>query len=364
MRALRPLLVLLLLLVPSLALAVANAPVPTAQDRAKAESVARMSGSSPTDRVVKLMKAAELDRAALFVLAGYDPILVEQIVDEKTRVVIAYLTDLPATELADLRAGNTVVRRAEGWGKLEWQHLIELATLAEIPKSKKLESVRIGVITGSNMRFELFGTKGNTEIIFAIAPTPVREERARDMLTKHFGARPAEITRGPGTRLPLEDASFENEGSIGGVWQLTPCVTRGGTIPEAQIALDLSERHDGRAAVRFHSDTNTRYWPQLEQQISIAPGTSLVLRGHVKGHYLRRERDQERVFRLALEFVDIAGNPVGEPIEAPLQTGDMDWRQFVITAHAPAEADYVKVVLASTISGTAWFDGLSLEIGY
>jgi len=343
---------------------VATAPVPTAQDRALAESVARMNDASPTDRVVKLMKAAELERAALFVLAGYDPILVEQLVDEETRVVVEYLRDLPATELADLRAGNTVVRRAEGWGKLEWQHLIELATLGEIPKAKKLESVRIGVITGSNMRFELFGTKGDLEIIFAIPTTPVREERARELLTKHFGARPAQITRGPGTRLPLEDSSFESETSLGGVWSLEPCVTRGGTIPEAQIALDTSERHDGRSSVRFHSDVNTRYWPQLEQKISIAPGTSLVLRGHVKGHYLRRERDQERIFRLAIEFEDIAGNPVGEPIEAALQTGDMDWRQFVIKANAPMEADYVKVVLASTISGTAWFDGLSLEIGY
>jgi len=355
---------LFVMLLPSVAAAVATAPVPTAQHRTQAESVARMNDASPTDRVVKLMKAAELEREALFVLAGYDPILVEQLIDEKTRGVVAYIADLPATELADLRAGNTVVRRAEGWGKLEWQHLIELATLAEIPKTKKLESVRIGVITGSNMRFELFGAKGDTEIIFAIAPTPVREERARGMLTKHFGARPAEITRGPGTRLPLVDSSFERETSIGGAWSLEPCVTRGGTIPEAQIALDLSERLDGRAAVRFHSDTNTRYWPQLEQKISIAPGTSLVLRGHVKGHYLRRERDQERVFRMALEFEDIAGNPVGEPVEATLQTGDMDWRQFVIKAYAPIEADYVKVVLASTISGTAWFDGLSLEIGY
>lgn len=364
MRPLLPLTCLLVLLLPSLAGAVATAPVPTAQHKAMAESVARMNDASPTDRVVKLMKAADLEREALFVLAGYDPILVEQLVDEKTRGVVEYLTDLPATELADLRAGNTVVRRAEGWGKLEWQHLIELATMAEIPKAKKLESVRIGVITGSNMRFELFGTKGDVEVIFAIAPTPVREERARDMLTKHFGARPEEISRGPGTRLPLDDSSFEREDSIGGVWELVPCVTRGGTIPEAQIALDTSERHDGRAAVRFHSDIDTRYWPQLQQKISIAPGTSLVLRGHVKGHYLRRERDQERIFRLALEFEDIAGNPVGTPVEAALQTGDMDWRQFVIKAHAPAEADYVKVVLASAISGTAWFDGLSLEIGY
>ena len=139
---------------------------------------------------------------------------------------------------------------------------------------------------------------------------------------------------------------------------------RGGTIPEAQIALDTADVHDGRASVRFHSDTSTRHWPQLEQRVTIAPGTSLVLRGHVKAHYLRRERDQERIFRLAMEFEDIAGNPVGEPIEAPLVTGDMDWRQFVIKGHAPMEADYVKVVLSCTVSGTAWYDGLSLEIGY
>ena len=364
MRALTLLAFVSLMLLPSAAFAIAAAPVPTAQHKLLAESVARMNDASPTDRVVKLMKASELERESLFVLAGYDPILVEQLVDDETRAVVSYLKDLPATELADLRAGNTVVRRSEGWGKLEWQHLIELATIAEIPKAKKLESVRIGVITGSNMRFELFGKKGNTEIVFAIAPTPVREERARERLTKHFGARPTEISRGPGTRLPIEDASFENEGSVGGVWELAPCVTRGGTIPEAQIALDTTERLDGRSSVRFHSDVNTRHWPQLQQKISVAPGTSLVLRGHVKAHYLRRERDQERIFRLALEFEDIAGNPVGTPVEAPLQTGDMDWRQFVIKASAPPEADYVKVVLASTVSGTAWFDGLSLEIGY
>jgi len=361
---LRSLVILAIMLLPASVGAVANAPVPTAQDRALADGVARMNDASPADRMVKLLQALELEDAALFVLAGPDPILVEQVVEEETRAVLTYMRDLPATELSDLRAGNTVVRRAEGWSKLETNHLVELATIAEIPKPKKLESVRIGIITGRHMRFELFGTKGDTEILFALAPTPVREERARRELTKHFGARPAEITRGPGTRLPLEDASFEEQASLGGEWQLEPCVTRGSTIPEAQISLDTGDTLDGHSSLRFHSDSKTRYWPQLAQRVTIAPGTPLVLRGHVKAHYLRKERDQERIFRMAMEFEDIAGNPVGTPVEAPLQTGDMDWREFVVKGVAPLEADYVKIVLSSTVSGTAWYDGLSLEIGY
>lgn len=344
--------------------ALAATPIPTDQDRGAADVVARMADASPQDRVVKLLKAAELSREAMFVLAGVDPLLVEQAVDPRTSLVLAYLKAMPATEMVDLRAGNTVVRHAAGWSSAEVERLVAIAEQAGLAKPKALLTVRIGVITVSNMRFELFGKKGEVSAVFAIAPTPVREDRAREKLTKYFSAQPAAITRGPGTRLPLEDASFEDAQSLGTAWSLEPCVTRGGTIPAAQISLDADEKLDGRAAVRFHSDVDTRHWPQLAQQVAIAPGTSLVLRGHVKASYLRCERDQERVFRLALEFYDFNGNLVGAPVEAPLQTGDMEWRQFVLATRAPLEADFVKVVLACTVSGTAWFDGLSLEIGY
>ena len=359
----RPAWMLLALLWPGLAGAVV-APMPTPQDRASAELVARMPDASPEDRVAKLLRADELGEAALFVLAGPNPILVDQVVDPRTKMVIGYLRALPATEMADLRSGNTVVRHRAGWTEAELQRLVELATALALKKPSKVQSVRIGVITGSNMRLELIGKKGSASLEFAIAPTPVREERARERLTKHFSARPAEVTRGPGTRLPLEDASFEDPASLGGVWAMPTCVERGGAIPTAQVALDADVALDGRSSVRFHSDADTRHWPQVSQRVTIAPGTRLVLRGHVKADYLRRERDQERLFRLALQFLDIAGNPVGKPVEAPLQLGDMDWRQFVVAAEAPFEADLVEVVLACTVSGTAWFDGLSLEIGY
>jgi len=354
----------ILVLFPPAAHATATAPVPSAQDRGAAESIARMADASPQDRVAKLLKAAELERAALFALAGVDPLLVQQVVDPLPRAALAYLAALPATELADLRSGNTVVRHAAGWSKLETERLEQIAVIGELKKPKAIETVRIGGIAGSNMRLELIGKKGSIEVEFAISPTPVREDRAREALTKHFGARPAEVTRGPKTRLPLEDSSFEDPASLGTVWVLTPAVTRSGTIPAAQVSLDTAEKLDGRSSVRFNSDINTRYWEQLSPRVSIAPGTSLVLRGHVKARYLRRERDQERMFRLAMIFEDIGGNPVGAPVEAPLETGDMEWRQFVVNAEAPPEADYVKILLACTVSGTAWFDGLSLEIGY
>jgi hypothetical protein len=362
-RSLHRALIQLAFLVTTPALAVLG-PVPDDADRGAADVVARMADASPQDRVVKLLKASELSREALFVLAGFDPLLVDQVVDGRTSLVLAYLKAMPATEMVDLRAGNTVVRHAAGWSKAETERLVAIAEEAELKKPKSLETVRVGVMPGSSMRFELFGKKGNVEVEFAIAPTPVREDRAREKLTRYFSAQPAAIMRGPGTRLPLEDASFEQPASIGGVWTLEPCVTRSGTIPAAQISLDTDEKLDGRSSVRFNSDIDTRYWPQLSQSVAIAPGTSLVLRGHIKARYLRRERDQERVFRLAMEFTDIDGNPVGAPVEAPLQTGDMEWRQFVMSTYAPPDADFVKVVLACTVSGTAWFDGLSLEIGY
>ncbi len=358
------LLSLLALGLPQLAHGVANAPVPTAEERMRADAVARMNDASPADRLVKLLETLELNRAELFALAGPDPILVVQVVDEESRAVLGYLGSLPATELSDLRAGNTVVRRMEGFSKREYELLVEMATAAGIKKPKKLQHVRVGTITGRNMRFELVTKKGSIELEFAGGPTPVEEEKARKKLTAHFGARPAEITSGPGTRLPLEDSSFEQEDTLGSHWALEPCVNRGSEIPAADVTLDRDETLDGLRSLRFHSDAQTRNWPQVAQRVSVAPGTPLVLRGHAKAHYLRKERDQERQFRMALVFLDIEGNVVGQPADAALITGDMDWREFVVKAVAPPQADYVKVLLSCTVSGTAWFDGLSLEIGY
>lgn len=362
-----PLLLLALLVLGSQAFflpaahATANAPVPTAADEMAAKQVARMPSDSPPARMVQLLEAMDLGRAALFSLAGLEPLLVEQLVDSKKRAVLQYVSELPATELSELRAGQTVVRSQASWSSLEEEALVEVARTYEIKKPKKLERIRIGNMSGRSMRFELVGKKGEVSTEFADAPTPEREEWAMDRLTAHFGARPPGITSGPGRRLPLEDGSFEEQSSLGTTWELQTAVRRGSGMPQAEVNLDHREVLDGTSSLRFYSDDSTRSWQQVVQRIPVAPGTPLVLRGHVRKHHVVLERDQERRFHVALRFFDASGAPVGQPERTRIDQGDMDWQEVVVRAHAPPEATAVEVVVACTLSGTAWFDGFTLE---
>jgi hypothetical protein len=207
------------------------------------------------------------------------------------------------------------------------------------------------------------GKKDSREVVLALPSAPSREEKARDRLTGRFGARPAEISTGPGTRLPLEDASFEHD-DFEQAWKVSPFVDKGNPMPAAEVTIDREQAMDGISSLRFHADAQTRSWPQVSQTISVAPFTSLVLRGHVRTQFVRKERDQESILLLALVWLDIEGAPIGAPMAAEVPAGDMDWREFVVKGVAPGGAAYVQVTMACTMSGTTWFDGLQLEIGY
>ncbi|MBN1336217.1 MAG: hypothetical protein JXB39_09675 [Deltaproteobacteria bacterium] len=343
--------------------AIADPPPPTTDDdRVAAETIARMEDDSPQDRLVRMLQARDLSEGALFLLAGADPVLVDEVLDEKIAAVLAWVAVLPATRMSDLRAGQTVVRNAETWSDLERQRLEAIADLYGL-KARSLTAVRIGTVGGATLRFEMIGRKDSREVTLAIPPAPTREERARDRLATRFHARPAEITSGPGTRVPLEDASFEDR-DLARHWQIATLVEKGNPLPAAEVTMDPDVAMDGRASLRFHADARTRSWPQVSQVVTIAPGTSLVLRGHIRTRFVRKERDQERIFQFALVWLDISGAPVGRPVEAEVPTGDMDWREFVVRGVAPADTAYVQVAMACTMSGTAWFDGLQLEIGY
>lgn len=352
---------LIALVVPSVR-AGADALVPTEEDQTAAEYVARMDDDSPQDRLIQMLRARELSMGALFVLAGADPVLVDQVLDEKVRAVLDWVAELPATRMSELRSGQTVVRSAEAWTARERERLEAIAARLDV-KTRSLTGVRIGAVGGAHLRFEMVGKKGGAEVVLALPAAPSREEKARDRLTARFGARPAEITSGPGTRLPIEDASFER-GDLGGAWQVTPFVEKGNPLPAAEVTIDRGEAMDGVASLRFHADAQTRSWPQVTQTITVVPFTTLVLRGHVRTRFVRRERDQERNLRLAMVWLDIAGTPLGDPVAAEVPTGDMDWRAFVVKGEAPSGTSFVQVSMACTMSGTAWFDGLQLEIGY
>lgn len=343
--------------------ATADTPVPSEADREAAARVAAMSNDSPPDRLIQQLEALKLSEGALYMLAGIQPLVVEQVVNDQTRMVLEYIASLPATELSDLRAGQTVVRTSATWSKREKDRLLGISSSYKLRKHKKIKSIRIGNLSGWSMRFELVGKKDDMSEEFAVAETPEREERAMNRLTSHFGARPPEITSGPGTRLPLQDGSFEKEASLGTLWKLEKAVELGGPFPASDVSLDRNEAIDGHASLRLNSDFNTRYWSQVVQKVPVQPDTSLALRSHVRVKAVIRERDQERRFAFGFVFEDANGIEVGQVLK-DLDGGDSGWRDHTVHAMVPPGATTARVMLVCTQSGTVWFDGMSLEVGY
>jgi hypothetical protein len=356
------LLVLLALLTPRPVLAAV--PVPSDSDRQAAEQVSTMTSGSPIDRLVQLLSALDLDEGALYALAGVEPILVSQVEDPSTRLLLEYLKSLPATELSDLRAGRTVVRSKDAASDRERGKLVDLADAFDLKKPKKIEAIRIGVVPGLKMRVELVGKKGNLEVELAWSATPDREARARDELARVFGAPPAEITSGPGSRLPLEDPSFEKSESLGSTWALPLLFEKGSSLPLGEVALDRDVVLDGHFSLRFHSDDQTRAWSAVSQPVTVMPGTPLVLHGHFKARGVQAQRDQEKLFYARMVFTDFNGRTVGQPVVEPITLSDCDWREFTLEGTVPAGAALVHVEAACTMSGTAWFDAFSLEVGH
>ncbi len=342
----------------------AATPVPDDLDRASARAIARMPSDTPPDRLVQLMEALDLEKGALFLLAGTDPMLVEQVLDPNSHMVALYVSGLPATELAELRMGRSVVRPIQIWSRSERDQLVEMARTLGLPGCKKLRSIRIARVPGRSMRIEIIGRKGSVEMELAAAPTPEQEERARMKLTAFFGAMPPRVTSGPGSRLPLADNSFEDRQGLGTAWKLEKSVELGSEIPRSEVGLEWQDVLDGSRCLRFHADSDTRSWYQVFQRLPVTGDTPLVLSAHFKAHHVTLERDQKRRFYMAMDFEDHSGRLLGEPHIVNITENDFGWRQVTLHARAPADASYVKVYLVFTMSGTVWVDGMTLEEGY
>ncbi len=353
----------LLMVCLGLSTPVEAAPVIQDADRLAAGKVAMMDDASPVDRLAKALNAPDLSEGGLYVLAGTEPMMVDEIVTEKSRAVLDYVQSLPPTTIAQLRSGGTVVRKASGWSKTESAQVAAIAKMHGL-KPKKLEHIRIGTLSGRALQFEIRGKAGSIAGQFLQGPTPDAEEKAMGRLSLHFGAKPPRVTSGPGTRLKMLDSSFEANGTLGVNWYFETAAEKGGRIPEAEFVVDSEEAFDGARSLRMYSTTETRYWPAAVQNVEISASTPLVLQGYSKATNVRIERDQEPKYYVAIAFLDSMGQPVGETVYGRLDSGDHDWEMFQVKAVSPENAAFAKIMLACTMSGRAWFDGLSLEVGY
>lgn len=348
-----------------------RAPVVDAAARAAAGRVAAMPDTDPVARLNMVLEAAKLDDAALFALANTHPSIVEHLTDPHIKATVDYIRALPATELHKLRRGETVIRDFKHLKAAEQKKGLVLAERMNFPKykEKRLRSVRLGPLEARIFRVEITyqhrKTKLLTEDIELCWPsTPEREEGTRDRLAKHFGARPSRASGSAGTALPLEDGSFERDGTLGELWDLGQGVVLGTDLPVAEVAIDQGVALDGRRSVRFHATEKTRRFPEVIQHVPVQPGTPTRVRVQFRADNLRVEYQQrEDQVGLSLTWVDSMGNPVSAPQFSRGRLTSHPWELLELNAVAPDGATMARVGLMSAVSGTAWFDGVTVTVG-
>jgi len=362
-------LAVLLFSLAALAAPTGKPPVVSEADTWAAAEVARQGDATPVARLNLILAARTLSPAAQFALAGTHPGIVEHLIDPQLGLAVALIAALPAPELHRARRGETVIRTDDILRGPELDAAVALAKTLGFPNfdPEKFEAVRIGPLENRFIRVEVsYREKKKLVAIknleLAWPSTPARDEESRSALTKHFGARPSSAG-GINQSLPLQDGSFEQDGALGGIWSIVDGIALGTTSPVADITIDESSALDGNRSLRFYASDKTRLFPEVVQQVAIAGGQKVRARAQLKADKLRVEFQQrEDLTGISLRFFDERGMPLGPAVRTAGRLSSHPWENVEIEAVAPPGAALAQVGLMSTVSGTAWFDGVRVEV--
>ena len=332
---------------------------------ARASIVVAMADDDPVDRLNLMLASKDLDSAAQFVIASTHPSIVEQLYDPRYRIAVDYITALPPHDLGRVRRGETVIRTADDLRGTERQRAEALATHFGFDP-EKISAMRVGPLEGRILRVEIT-VKKNKKVSFTDAielgwpSTPDRDEASRSNLARYFGgARPSRVTT-TGSVF-VQDRSFEAPDTLGKAWLLRDGVMLGTSSPVQEVVVDDRVSLDGGASLRFNATKATRLFPEVYQQTAVLPGSRLRARVHVKAENLRVEfLQKEGTVRIALQYIDAGGAPIGRPEQATSRLSSHPWEVIEIESLVPPSAAAVQVGLLCGVSGTAWFDGLTLE---
>jgi len=341
-------------------------PVVDAGAEARAAGVAMMSDTDPVGRLNMLLAAKDLDDAALFALAGTHPGIVEQLTTPKYRQAVEYVALLPAGDLNRARRGETVIRTLRELRGLEYTKAVQFTERFGY-KEKKLEAMVIGPYEARIYRVEVRSTakRGGQDtgvVELAWPGTPERDEQSRNTLAKYFGARPSRTGQGAGSLLALRNGSFD-DGALADAWDLMDGTVLGTRAPVGEVVIDDRVALDGSSSLRFFSDEKTRLFPMAVQIVSVQPGTVLRVRTQLKTENVRAEFQQsDQDLFLEVIFMDAGGTPVSGPARAYGRASTHTWELLEVQQQAPMGATLVQVGLLSAMSGTAWFDGVVVEI--
>jgi len=341
-------------------------PVANEMERARAQRVMNMPDVAPSDRINQLLAARNFNEAELFSLAATHPVIVEHFAPGDLQLGATYLFSLAGAELHKMRTGGTLIRPVRKLSPKEKTALKPASKVLGVPH-EKLAGVKIGPKDGRNYVLELtYQIKRKKTATFDLElvppPTPERDEAARSKLTKFFGARPSSTGRGIGSALPIRDDSFENEYSLSDGWRLEQGRVLGAPTPTQEVMLDERNAIDGMRSLRFYATERTRVFQKVVQEVPVQPGVMTRLRAQHKAENIRVEFQQYRPdYKVQLTFLS-NGTPIGEPKAAKGRMGTHVWELLEISERVPANATEARIEILCSLSGTAWFDGLSFQV--
>jgi len=344
----------------------ASPPVVTQQAEFAAQRIAAMADGDPVSRMLMLIEAQKLDEAALFALATTHPSIVEQATQEKYALAISYLSSLPPADLHRVRSGETVIRTQRSMLSRELAIVEDLCEQFDV-RFRHFEAMRVGPLEGRIFRVELnYRKRGSTitkSLELAWPSTPQRDERSRDLLTRYFSARPSALSMGPGSPLPIQDVSFEEDNTLASNWELKTAQIIDIENPVVNVDIDNQVAIDGFRSLRFHADERTRRFVMATQSVTVAQGMRLQARAYIKTENLRSEgRQIEDNVYLGLSFLDFNDIPVAPPQRHVARLETHPWELLEVNTVVPPGTSLVQIELISAVSGTAWFDGVTLQI--
>jgi len=98
------------------------------------------------------------------------------------------------------------------------------------------------------------------------------------------------------------------------------------------------------------------------QEVPVSPGTTTRLRVQHKTEHIRVEFQQRRSdFKVQVTYM-ANGVPVSPPLSTPGRMGSHVWEMLEIESQVPYNANEARIELISSLSGTAWFDGIIFEV--
>ncbi|MGB0639957.1 MAG: hypothetical protein ACPGTU_11525 [Myxococcota bacterium] len=342
------------------------APVASALEQARADRVASMPDESPADRINQLLAARDFSDAEMFVLAATHPGIVEHLIDDDLRLATDYLFAMGGAELHRLRNSGTLIRSPRSLTKKEKQTIAALS--AHFGQDNELlRGIRLGPKDGRfyilQLTYQIKKKKTATfemEMVWPSAPS--RDEESRTILTKHFNARPSRSGSGTGSLLPVQDASFEDPYSLADGWRLSQGRVLGAPTPIQEVMQDPAVAIDGTGSVRFFATERTRVFQNVVQEVRVVPGQRIRLRVQHKAENVRVEYQQRRSdYKVQATFLN-GGYPVGAPLIAKGRIDSHPWELLEIEATTPPNANEIQIELSCSLSGTAWFDAVVLEV--